>query len=216
MSTIYVVQGELASREHTSHCNLLTLSGSVTIRTACSASLVALHSACQALHQGDCSAAIVAGANLILSPTNTSGLAEVGALSPDASCKTFDAKANGYARAEGVNALYLKKLSDAVACGDHIRAVIRSTASNSDGRSSSFSNPNPDAHAALMRSAYRRVGLHPAQTGFVEMHGTGTAAGDPIEARAVGEVFGDGGTYIGSVCDALSSMTWAMIDVDLD
>ena len=136
---------------------------------------------------------------MIFSPTNTSGLADVGALSPDASCKTFDASANGYARAEGINAVYVKTLSHAIASGDSIRAVIRATASNSDGRSSSFASPNPEAHAKLMRRAYSKAGLHPSQTGFVELHGTGTPVGDPIEANAVARVFGNGGTYIGSV-----------------
>lgn len=134
-----------------------------------------------------------------MSPTNTCGLGDVGALSPDVSCKTFDAKANGYARAEGVAALYVKKLSHAIACKDPIRAVIRSTASNSDGKSSSFSNPNPVAHEALIRTAYLKAGLLPEHTGFVELHGTGTAIGDPFEAAAVGNVFGTNGTYIGSI-----------------
>lgn len=141
----------------------------------------------------------MAGANIILSPTNTSGLSEVGALSPDASCKSFDASADGYARAEGVAALYVKKLSQAIACKDPVRAVIRSTASNSDGRSASFSTPNPAAHEALMRSAYRKAGLSPEHTAFVELHGTGTAVGDPIEAAAVAKVFGNSGAYIGSI-----------------
>ncbi|KPI35158.1 Lovastatin diketide synthase LovF [Cyphellophora attinorum] len=172
---------------------------SVTYRTACSASMVALHSACQALQMQDCDAALVAAANLIFSPTNTSGLADLGALAPDGSSKTFDASASGYARAEAVSALYVKRLDDAMRDGDHIRAVIRATASNSDGRSSAFANPNPDAHVELMRSAYAASGLAPQDTAFVEMHGTGTAVGDPLEAEAVARVFGGSQTYIGSV-----------------
>jgi acyl transferase domain-containing protein len=147
----------------------------------------------------DCDAALVAAANLILSPTNTSGLAELGALAPDGSSKTFDTSASGYARAEAVSALYVKRLDDAIRDGDHIRAVIRATASNSDGRSSAFANPNPDAHVVLMRSAYAASGLAPQDTAFVEMHGTGTAVGDPLEAEAVARVFGGNRTYIGSV-----------------
>ena len=176
---------------------------SVTYRTAWSVSLVALHSACQALQLHDCDSALVVTANLILSPTNTSGLADLGALASDGSSKTFDVSASGYARAEAVSALFVKRLDDALVNGDPIRAVIRATASNSDGRSSAFSNPSPAAHVELMRTAYAVSGLSPHDTAFVEMHGTGTAVRDPIEAEAVAEVFGStedsSSTYIGSV-----------------
>ncbi|KAK5987505.1 Highly reducing polyketide synthase gloL [Cladobotryum mycophilum] len=110
---------------------------SMTIRTACSASMSALHLACQALHNGDCTAAIVAGTNLILSPNMTMEMGEHGVLSPTGSCKTFDANADGYARGEAVNAVLIKPLEDAVRDGDPIRAVIRSTAVNSDGNTTS-------------------------------------------------------------------------------
>lgn len=173
----------------------------MTYRTACSASLVALHSACQALQMRNCESALVATANLIISPTNTSGLADLGALASDGSSKTFDAAASGYARAEAVSALYVKRLEDALNDGDRVRAIIRATASNSDGRSSAFANPNPEAHVELMTAAYAVSGLAPQDTAFVEMHGTGTAVGDPLEAEAVGRVFGGArhGTYVGSV-----------------
>lgn len=150
---------------------------------------------------GNCKAALVATANLILSPTNTSGLADLGALASDGVSRTFDAQASGYARAEAVSALYIKPLSEAISDGDSIRAVIRATATNSDGRSSAFSSPNPAAQASLMKSAYAAGDLDPRDTAFVEMHGTGTAVGDPIEADAVAQVFG--GTaqnvFVGSV-----------------
>lgn len=177
---------------------------SVTYRTACSASLVALHAAVQALRSGDCSGAVVAAANLILSPSLTIGLSEVGALAPDASCKTLDASADGYARGEAVNAVYLRRLRDAIADGDPVRAVIRGTASNSDGSgsssSSSLMNPNGLAHERLIRSAYRNARLDPADTAFFELHGTGTVVGDVTETGAVAKVFGDQGIHIGSVC----------------
>jgi acyl transferase domain-containing protein len=128
-------------------------------------------------------------------------LFEAGALSADVSCKTFDASANGYARADAVNAVYIKRLDDAIRDGNPIRAVIRSTVVNFDGRTSGISNPSTSAQETLMREAYRQAGLDAAETAFCECHGTGTAAGDPIEAMAVANVWGKrGGILIGSVC----------------
>ena len=106
----------------------------MVIKTACSSSLEALHSACRDLRTGDVSGAVVGGSSLILSPTSTSYLFSEGVLSPDASCKTFDAGANGFARAEGITAIYVKRLEDAIHDGNPIRAVIRGTGTNNDGR----------------------------------------------------------------------------------
>lgn len=176
----------------------------MTIRTACSSSLVGLHEACQALYSGECEGAVVAGSSLFLSPTMTIALAEQGVLSPTGSCKTFDAKADGYARGEAINAVYIKKLDDALRDGDPIRAVIRGTAANFDGKTVGITNPNADAHEALMRRAYQTAGIPPSETAFVECHGTGTNVGDPTETTAVGKVFGSKkGLYIGSVSVAL-------------
>ncbi|KAF2092354.1 ketoacyl-synt-domain-containing protein [Rhizodiscina lignyota] len=173
---------------------------SVTFRTACSASMVALHAAVQALRTGDCSAAIVASANLITSPALTIGLSEIDALAPDASSKTFDESADGYARGEAVNAIYLKRLSDAITDGSPVRAIIRGTASNADGRTLSITNPNHKAQVDLIRHAYSNAGLSLDDTTFVELHGTGTQAGDCTESNAVAEVFSTHrhGQYIGS------------------
>jgi acyl transferase domain-containing protein len=124
---------------------------------------------------------------------------EGGALSPDASCKTFDANANGYARADGVNCLYIKRLDHAIRDGNPIRAIVRSTSTNCDGKSNSLTVPNIQAHEALIRSAYESAGLDPSQTAMVECHGTGTAVGDAIEAGAVARVFGEKGVYLGAV-----------------
>ncbi|GMF92903.1 unnamed protein product [Aspergillus oryzae] len=149
---------------------------------------------------GECSSAIVAGANIILSPETTMLMADGGAISPDASSKTFDATANGYVRADGVNCLYIKRLDEAIRDGNPIRAVIRGTSTNAGGKSSALTAPNINAEETLIKAAYRNAGVDPARTAMVECHGTGTAMGDAIEAAAVARVFGDKGIYIGAVC----------------
>lgn len=174
----------------------------MTLRTGCSAALVGLHEACVALERGDCTAAIVGGANLILAPGMTAAMTEQGVLSPDGSCKTFSADANGYARGEAINAVFVKPLSAALRDGNPIRGVIRSTASNNDGKTPGISYPSTDAQEALIRRAYAVAGIDEAgiaETGFVECHGTGTAIGDPVETNAIARVFGDAGVHIGSV-----------------
>ncbi|KAL9094132.1 MAG: hypothetical protein Q9165_003547 [Trypethelium subeluteriae] len=172
---------------------------SIVLKTGCSASLAGLHQACRALQTGDCTAALVAGTNLIMGPAMTAAMTTEGILSPEGSCKTFDAEADGFARGEAINAVYLKLLDDAITDGNPIRAVIRNTASNSDGRSTSLMAPNGLSHEDMMRKVYHDCGLDPRETPFVECHGTGTATGDPVETTAVGNVFGDQGVFIGSV-----------------
>ncbi|TLD29263.1 hypothetical protein PspLS_03907 [Pyricularia sp. CBS 133598] len=172
---------------------------SMVLKTGCSASLVALHEACRALQNGDCTGALVGGVNLIMGPTTSAAMTEEGMLAPDGSSKTFDAGANGYGRAEAVNAVYIKLLDDAIRDGNPIRAVIRNSGTNSDGRSQNLLTPNGSAHEALMNKVYADAGLDPAKTAFVECHGTGTPTGDRLEANAVGNVFGSEGVYIGSV-----------------
>ncbi|CAG8955553.1 hypothetical protein HYFRA_00009507 [Hymenoscyphus fraxineus] len=173
---------------------------SVTIRTACSAGMTGLNEACLALARGDCEASIVGGTNLIMAPTLTATLANQGVLAKDGCCKTFSADADGYARGEAVVGIYIKRLDDAIRDGNPIRAVIRATSTNSDGKTPSFSQPSTDAHETLMRRAYAIAGITDyCKTGFVECHGTGTPTGDPIETKAVGRVFGKNGVLIGSV-----------------
>nr|ALQ32752.1 putative polyketide synthase [Fusarium anthophilum] len=175
---------------------------SFTIKAGCSSSLIALHEAVRAIGAGDCDGAIVAGTNLIFSPTMSMAMTEQGVLSPDASCKTFDEKANGYARGEAINAIFLKPLDNALRDGDPIRAVVRATSSNSDGKTPGMSMPSSESHEALIRRAYQEVCLDPKDTCFVEAHGTGTSVGDPLEATAIARVFGgssDHKLYIGSV-----------------
>lgn len=174
---------------------------SVTVRTACSSSLLGLHQACQALHHGDCEAAVVGGVSIIYSPTLTITMGEHGVLSPSGRCKTFSEDADGFVRGEAVTAVYVKKLSDAIRDGDPVRSVILSTASNSSGKSSTMTAPSTAAQEALIRRTHELAGIQDfSKTAMIECHGTGTQVGDPIEAQAVGNVFGDfGGVYIGSV-----------------
>lgn len=128
-------------------------------------------------------------------------MCEQGVLSLDGLCKTFDAAANGYARGEAINAILLKPLGAALKNNDPVRAVIRATSSNSDGKTQGMSMPSSEGHEALIRKAYQAAGLDPSDTVFVEAHGTGTIVGDPIEANAIARVFGwkERVLYIGSV-----------------
>ncbi|GJC86486.1 highly reducing polyketide synthase FUM1 [Colletotrichum liriopes] len=163
----------------------------MTIRVACAASGLALHLACQAIRAGECDAAIVAGSNIILSPDFGLFMAEHGILSPDASCRTFDAQANGYARAEAVNCVFIKRYDLALRDGNPVRAIIRGSATNADGKTVGMSTPSPEAHEALIRSAYRMAGIQDlCGTAMVECHGTGTTVGDAVETCAIARVFG--------------------------
>src|SRR5207249_229637 len=109
-------------------------------------------------------------------------------------------KADGYARAEAVNVLYVKKLSDAIRDGNPIRAVIRATCSNADGKTTGFTVPSSAQHEVMIRRSYEAAAISDlSKTAFIECHGTGTPTGDPLEAAAVANVFGDHGVYIGSV-----------------
>lgn len=172
----------------------------MTIRTGCSAALVCLNEACAAIARGDCEGALVGGVNIILAPSMTAAMTEQGTLSKDGACKSFSAEANGYARGEAVTAIYVKPLADAIRDGNPVRAVIRATSHNVDGKTPGLSQPSTDAQEALMRRAYQLAGITDySQTAMVECHGTGTPTGDPIEARAVARVFGEKGVYIGSV-----------------
>lgn len=158
----------------------------MTIKTGCSASLVALHEACQALYSGECEAAVVGGTNMILTPTMSIAMTAHGVLSPTGSCYAFDANADGYARGEAVNAIYIKTLDDALKDSNPIRAVIRATSTNSDGKTQGITNPSPEAHEAMIRRAYRSANISDlSQTAFVECHGTGTQTGDPLEVYAL-------------------------------
>ncbi|KAI5776208.1 hypothetical protein EDC01DRAFT_763542, partial [Geopyxis carbonaria] len=167
---------------------------SVTIDTACSSSLYALHLAVRALRGGECAAAVVGGVNVILTPDVQIGTDRLGALGKDGVCYTFDERAEGYARAEGVGVVVLKRLSDAVRDGDDVRAVVRGSAVGANGFTGlGITHPSAAGQAATIRAAYRDAGipLDACGTGYVEAHGTGTPVGDVVEVEGLGLVFGD-------------------------
>lgn len=161
---------------------------SMAIDTACSSSLVAVHLACQSLRSGESNLCLVGGVNLILSPDATITYSLARMISPDGRCKTFDAKANGYVRGEGCGIVVLKRLSDALRDSDKIVALIRGSAINEDGLSNGLTAPNGPSQEAVIHQALVNAGVTPAQISYVELHGTGTSLGDPIEARALGAV----------------------------
>ena len=166
---------------------------SMTIDTACSSSLVAVHQAVQALRNGECSTAIVAGANLILGPHMYVAESKLHMLSPGSRSRMWDIDADGYARGEGLAAVILKTLSQALKDRDHIGAIVRETAVGSDGRTQGITMPSASAQASLIKQAYKNAGLdlsnkqHRCQ--YFEAHGTGTPTGDPIEAQAIRDAF---------------------------
>jgi acyl transferase domain-containing protein len=163
---------------------------SLAVDTACSSSLVAAHLAARSLRTGESDLAIVAGVNLMLSPATTVGMSKLRALSADGRCKTFDESADGYGRGEGCGVLVLKRLSDAVAAGDRVWAVMLGSATNQDGRSAGLTVPNGQAQQAVVRDALRDADVAPGSVGYVEAHGTGTPLGDPMELSSLVEVLG--------------------------
>ncbi len=163
---------------------------SIAIDTACSSSLVALDAACAALKTHECDLAIVGGANAILTPDVTITFSRASMLSPDGRCKSFDGSANGYVRSEGAGVVVLKPLARALRDGDRVHAIIRATAVNQDGRTDTITVPNVNAQIGLLEDVCRRGATEPSEVGYVEAHGTGTPVGDPIEAEAIGAVFG--------------------------
>ncbi|MFF3247336.1 beta-ketoacyl synthase N-terminal-like domain-containing protein, partial [Streptomyces sp. NPDC002870] len=184
---------------------LLGLRGpSLTLDTGQSSSLVAVHMACESLRRGESDLALAGGVNLTLASDSVIASAKFGGLSPDGRCHTFDARANGYVRGEGGGLVVLKTLSRALADGDQIHCVIRGTAMNNDGGGEGLTAPDRAAQEDVLREAYRRAGVNPADVQYVELHGTGTKLGDPIEAAALGAVLGgarpaDSPLLVGSV-----------------
>ncbi|HEV3220791.1 MAG TPA: SDR family NAD(P)-dependent oxidoreductase [Candidatus Acidoferrales bacterium] len=165
---------------------------SFAVDTACSSSLVAIHEACQRIWSRECDIALAGGVNSLLRPESTIGFSKASMLAHDGRCKSFDAYADGYSRAEGCGVIVLKPLSKAIADGDSIYAVIRGTAVNQDGRTPGISVPNGVAQEAILRVALQQSGIAARNVQYVEAHGTGTTVGDPIEATAIGNVLGRG------------------------
>jgi acyl transferase domain-containing protein/NADPH:quinone reductase-like Zn-dependent oxidoreductase/acyl carrier protein len=163
---------------------------SLAVDTACSSSLVAVHHACEAIRGKRIASAVVGGVNLLLAPYPFIGFSRASMLSQRGRCFAFDERADGYVRGEGGAVIILKPLADALADGDPIRAVVSASGVNSDGRTIGLSLPSEAAQTALLRSVYSGARVDPDDLAFFEMHGTGTAAGDPIEAGAVGNSLG--------------------------
>ncbi|NEY36504.1 amino acid adenylation domain-containing protein, partial [Streptomyces sp. PRKS01-65] len=169
---------------------LLDLRGpSIAVDTACSGSLTAVHQAVAALRDGTCDLAIAGGVNLILAPGVYDVLSQGEMLSPDGRCKTFDSRADGYARGEGVGVVLLKPEERARRDGDAVHAVIKAVAVGHGGRTTSLTAPSPDAQADVLVEAYRAAGVPPQTVGYIEAHGTGTALGDPIETAGLSTAF---------------------------
>ncbi|KAI1432421.1 polyketide synthase [Xylaria sp. CBS 124048] len=186
----YIASGSGATIMSNRISHIFNLHGpSFTVDTACSSSLYALHQAVNAIKTGDCDSAIVASANMVMTPEAHIAAAKSGVLSPTGTCHTFDISADGYGRAEAVNAIYVKRLSAALRDGNPIRAVIRGSAVNASGRTAGISLPSGDQQEVVMRKAYQNAGLDVTGTDYVECHGTGTPVGDPIEVDAVGRTF---------------------------
>ncbi|MFJ9877791.1 type I polyketide synthase [[Kitasatospora] papulosa] len=165
---------------------------SLAVDTACSASLVATHLACQSLRAGESSVALVGGINLIVSPGLSVTLEAAGATSPDGRSKPFDASADGYGRGEGGAVLVLKRLSDAERDGDRVLAVIRGSGVQQDGRTNGIMAPSGTAQQQLLEETCLRTGIDPSSVDYIEAHGTGTPVGDPLEAGALSAVYGQG------------------------
>jgi amino acid adenylation domain-containing protein len=166
---------------------------SFTVQTACSTSLVAVHLACRALLGGECEMALAGGVSATVPQIAGYFYQEGGIGSPDGHCRAFDAQAQGTVAGSGVGVVVLKRLSDAVAAGDTIHAVLRGTAINNDGALKvGYTAPSVDGQAAAIAGAQAVAGVTPGSIGYLEAHGTGTPLGDPIEIAALTRAFRDG------------------------
>lgn len=197
-----VAAGQLVQSNHWSIANrvsyLFDFTGpSLAVDTACSASLAAVHLACESLRRGECGVAIAGGVNLILHPQQPLELSRAGMLSRGPRCSAFGEDGDGFVQGEGVGVIVLKPLSAALADGDRIEAVIRGSAMNAGGKTSGYTVPNPRAQAAVVAAALRQAGVEAGSIGYVECHGTGTSLGDPIEIAGLSDAFGQMGGQTG-------------------
>ncbi|MFY2558580.1 SDR family NAD(P)-dependent oxidoreductase [Corallococcus terminator] len=171
---------------------LLNFTGpSEPVDTACSSSLIAVQKAVEALQRGDCTVAVAGGVNTLLSPNLYLAFSDAGMLSPSGRCRTFDSRADGYVRGEGVGAILLKPLRQAVEDGDPIYCVIKGAAANHGGHTASITAPNPLAQRDVIIAAHEKAGIDPETLGYIEAHGTGTELGDPIEINGLKDVFAE-------------------------
>lgn len=163
---------------------------SMAVDTACSSALVALDRACRTLREGTGRIALAGGVNVLSTPYPFAGFSYAGMLSRRGRCAAFSAEADGFVRAEGGAVLVLKRLTDALADGDRVHAVLAATGNNTDGRSTGLIVPSAETQEALLHTVYREAGIDPDDLVYVEAHGTGTQVGDPAEAEAIGRALG--------------------------
>ncbi|WP_159992814.1 SDR family NAD(P)-dependent oxidoreductase [Roseomonas sp. 18066] len=163
----------------------------LSVDTACSSSLVAVHLAAESLKRGECDLALAGGVALMTTSAFHIAASQAGMLAPGGRCRTLDAAADGFVPAEAVACLVLKRLADAERDGDTIQGVILGSGMNQDGASNGITAPNGTAQAALLRQVWRAAGISPGDLGYVELHGTGTRLGDPVEIQALREAFSD-------------------------
>uniref|UniRef100_UPI0006708EFE type I polyketide synthase n=1 Tax=Kitasatospora sp. MY 5-36 TaxID=1678027 RepID=UPI0006708EFE len=163
---------------------------SMAIDAACAGSLVSVHVGCQSIQLGESDLVLAGGVNLSFVPDYYTAMDQLGAISPDGRCKTFDARANGTTRGEGAGVVVLAPLSVALERDLPVYCLIKGSSSNNDGPSNGMTAPNPQAQEKMLRTAYQRAGIAPDLVDYIECHGTATPLGDPIEANAVGAVLG--------------------------
>lgn len=174
-----------------SYC--LNLKGpSFSVDTACSSGLLAVHLACESIRRGESKVALAGAVNVIITHNAYLGFSKMGMLSSRGRCQAFSADADGFIRSEGLGVIALKPLKDAIKDGDRIHALISGTGCNQDGATSGITVPNEQSQKELLKNVYTRFGIDPKKVSYIEAHGTGTPIGDPIEARALGEVLGKG------------------------
>ncbi|KAL8924113.1 MAG: hypothetical protein Q9208_004250 [Pyrenodesmia sp. 3 TL-2023] len=209
----YIVTGTAGCMASNRLSYFYDLSGpSMSVDTACSSSMTALHQAVRTLQHGDSTMALVCGSNLILNPESFISMTELGFIGSSGRCRSFDALAEGYGRGEGVGAVLLKTFKKAVDDHDPIRAIIKGTRLNQDGRTQGITLPSALAQQGNMESLYKELNIDPSSIQYLEAHGTGTAAGDPLEMQAVNAVYGENPLTVGSVksnlghCEAASAL----------
>lgn len=177
---------------------------SAAVDSACASSLCAVHFGRQAKLGGESRVAVVGGVNVCLSPALFHMLGSAGALSPDGVCQSFDDDAHGYDRGEGAAILILKRLSHAIADGDHVLTTLKGTAIAQDGKTNGFMAPNAKAQELVARKALEVAEIDPLTVGFIEAHATSTSLGDPTEISAISAIYGagrpsDSPAYLGSI-----------------
>jgi polyketide synthase 5 len=197
----YGFQGNSFSMASGRIAHALRVNGpAVTVDSACSSSLLAVHLACRSLNDGESELAFAGGAFVMLEPRKFAAASAQGMLSASGRCHAFDAAADGFVSGEAGAMVLLKRLPDALRDGDRILAVIRGTAANQDGHTPSIGTPSGEAQSAVYRKALAVADVHPGTVGMVEAHGTGTPVGDPIEYASLAEVYGiDGPCALASV-----------------